>query len=679
VNRRCIAAAAVIVLLPVLACVSVDLEGQTSPPETTVPPTGARSETLTPAPSQPPSPTVTTQAQAAVLFQDDFSDPGSGWEVGDYSGGSVGYRDGTYFVTALEGNWMWALADRSVENLIIVVDATQFSAGPTDDNAYGVMCRAQPDDDGYLLLISGDGFYSIMKNENGQLGALVDWTGSDAIRQGNATNRIRAICDGTDLAIFVNGHLLAQASDAVFSRGDIALIATSFEEELTQIHFDNLLVSAPWPEAQLWTTPVAEPSATAMPPTSGEGRIAFVSSRDGNDEVYVMNADGGAVTRLTYNVAWEADPSWSPDGARIAFGSDRDARYSNFEIYVMSADGSGQANLSNDPAWDTYPSWSPDGRRIVFVSDRDGNSEIHVMNADGSGQTNLTNDPAWDTCPSWSPTGTRIAFVSNRDGENEIYVINADGGEQTNMTQNPAWDFDPCWSPDGRRVAFTSERDGNREIYVMNADGAGVIRLTNNLASDEQPSWSPDGSRIAFVSDRDGNSEIYVMNADGSVVTRLTNNPASDGQPSWSPPMPRLAPTSTPRLGPRVDADVRFLDCGNQVIDELDVLADDASLIAYEAGFGRADICEAEPEWAEKTVLLRTKFEGCGVPTDTHLLDARQVVEQALDVFSQGLAYAAHYCQTNDHSSLGDATSQFYQISNYLDQARLEITRYRQP
>jgi hypothetical protein len=261
-------------------------------------------------------------------------------------------------------------------------------------------------------------------------------------------------------------------------------------------------------------------------------RIAFHSDRDGNWEIYVMNADGSGVTRLTNNPAVDWNASWSPDGKYIAFVSERDG---DREIYVMNADGSRVTRLTNHPNWDEFPAWSPDGKRIAFQSYRDGNWEIYVMNTNGSGQANLTNNPALDWFPSWSPDGKYIAFVSERDGNEEIYVMNADGSGVTRLTNNPAVDDLPSWSPDGKYIAFVSERDGDREIYVMNADGSGVTRLTNNPAEDWFPSWSPDGKLIAFVSNRDGNWEIYVMNADGSGLTRLTNNPAEDWFPSWSP------------------------------------------------------------------------------------------------------------------------------------------------
>jgi len=173
---------------------------------------------------------------------------------------------------------------------------------------------------------------------------------------------------------------------------------------------------------------------------------------------------------------------------KIAFVSDRDG---DNDIYVMNADGGEQTNLTKNPARDSSPSWSPDGKKIAFHSERDGNFEIYVMNADGSEQTNLTKNPAHDESLSWSPDGKKIAFVSIRDGDYEIYVMNADGSEQTKLTKNPARDLSPSWSPDGKKIAFHSERDGNSEIYVMNADGSEKARLTNNPALDESPSWSP--------------------------------------------------------------------------------------------------------------------------------------------------------------------------------------------
>ncbi len=261
--------------------------------------------------------------------------------------------------------------------------------------------------------------------------------------------------------------------------------------------------------------------------------IAFHSDRDGDDEIYVMNADGTGVVQLTSNSAGDWFPAWSPDGGRIAFHSTRDG---DDEIYVMNADGTGVVQLTSNSAGDRSPAWSPDGGRIAFASDRDGDREIYVMNADGTGVVQLTSNSASDDDARWSPDGGRIAFASDRDGDREIYVMNADGTGAVQLTHNSASDGIPNWSPDSSRFTFNSYRVGNDgEIYVMNADGTGAVPLTDNRNYDGGSIWSPDGGRIAFASDRDGDREIYVMNADGTGVVQLTSNSARDEFPNWSP------------------------------------------------------------------------------------------------------------------------------------------------
>ena len=278
-----------------------------------------------------------------------------------------------------------------------------------------------------------------------------------------------------------------------------------------------------------------------------QARIAFSSERDGNTDIYVMDADGKNQHRLTNHPDNDWYPSWSPDGKRIVFFSNRDGHvhvihgWPTYEIYVMDADGGNQQNLTNDPKDDRSPSWSPDGKRIAFHSNRDkdnpGNTDIYVMDADGGNLQKLTENPNEDEYPSWSPDGKRVAFMSVREGRNHnIYVMDADGGNLQKLTENLKNNWFPSWSPDGKRIAFASDRKGdlvNFEIYVMDADGGNQQRLTENRRDDWSPSWSPDGERIAFMSHRDGNREIYVMDADGGNQQNLTNNPHEDWSPSW--------------------------------------------------------------------------------------------------------------------------------------------------
>ena len=154
--------------------------------------------------------------------------------------------------------------------------------------------------------------------------------------------------------------------------------------------------------------------------------------------------DIGSLTQLTHNDADDHLASWAPDG-RIWFISDRDG---DTEIYLMNSDGSGVAQLTHNEVSDGIPNWSPDGQRIAFTSDRDGDTEIYLMNSDGSGVTQLTHNEAVDGYAFWSPDGQHIAFASDRDGDFEIYVMNSDGSDVRQMTHNETEDFVTNWLPD---------------------------------------------------------------------------------------------------------------------------------------------------------------------------------------------------------------------------------------
>ena len=143
---------------------------------------------------------------------------------------------------------------------------------------------------------------------------------------------------------------------------------------------------------------------------AGRAAIAFCSSRDGNWEIYVMNADGSDQTRLTENPGHDWEPAWSPDGTRIAFHSQRPPGKRGGSIYVMDSDGSHQTRLTHDPALDSTPTWSPEGTRIAFSRDScwqvslekcPGKSEITLMSDRGGDVVRLTKNRFEDDMPDW--------------------------------------------------------------------------------------------------------------------------------------------------------------------------------------------------------------------------------------------------------------------------------------
>ena len=271
------------------------------------------------------------------------------------------------------------------------------------------------------------------------------------------------------------------------------------------------------------------------------GRIAFVSNRDtlgtSNLEIYSMNPDGTDVRRLTDHPRPDEEPSWSPDGSHIAFSGTRDDQYG---LYVMDADGSNVRRLSEGRFFfpTGSPSWSPDGTQLVF----EGNpgvtaNDLYLVNADGTGQRKLTDTPdVREFTPAWSPDGSRIAFTqlvppcTTVVCNFEIFTIGLDGSGKTRLTHDSDQDSHPDWSPDGARIAYGS-LDGVTEVRVMSAAGSDDHGFAPP-ALGYTPAWSPDGRQIAWSG---FGNEVNVMNADGSEQRNVSNSAAFDVQPDWQP------------------------------------------------------------------------------------------------------------------------------------------------
>ena len=304
--------------------------------------------------------------------------------------------------------------------------------------------------------------------------------------------------------------------------------------------------------------PVPPKGGGRSPAWSPDGSmIAFASHRDGGPNLYVMNADGSGIRRLTFRsyVVLNADggveelasvppgdlgsPAWSPDGSMIAFAGAREehcqgsdcqrlghirmldvGRGTSVELHMAYADEA----YAYDEFSEASPAWSPDGSMIAFEAEYsfttlgdDPGPRILVAQADGSSARHLTEGAR----PAWSPDGSRIAFVGEaEDGVRGVFVIDADvnGIARLLVSGGNA----PAWSPDGSTIAFAAELDGGPGIYTINADGSGTAGLVRSGAG--APAWSPDGSRIAFEAYVDGRTEVFAMNADGSGVTQLTGD-----------------------------------------------------------------------------------------------------------------------------------------------------------
>lgn len=264
------------------------------------------------------------------------------------------------------------------------------------------------------------------------------------------------------------------------------------------------------------------------------GSLTFFSARDGNNEIYVMDRDGGRPVRLTDHPASDVDPDLSTNGRDIVFTSNRSG---NTDIFVMDSTGRNPVNLTNHPANDGWARWSPNGRHIAFHSFRDGNFELYLMDSDGGALTRLTHHPGVDQYADWSPDGHEIAFRRDTD----IYVLDLASGDARRLTAAPPLNQMPVWSPNGQQIAFMSSRAGYPSVFLMNADGSDQRNLTPKQPGDADsdwisraPSWSASGREIYFMSSRPEtglDTEIFVVNADGGDARRLTHSVGVDGSP----------------------------------------------------------------------------------------------------------------------------------------------------
>jgi TolB protein len=267
-------------------------------------------------------------------------------------------------------------------------------------------------------------------------------------------------------------------------------------------------------------------------------QIAFVSSRSGSKEIWVMDYDGTNQHQLTSLKSISLTPRWSPDASRIAFTCFAPASgVISAQICMYSMDTGKLVSFPRFRGTNTTPAWSPDGTQVVFSSSMLGNSELFLSDVNGGRPKRLTNANGASLSPSWNPkTGQSIAFVSDRGGFPQLYIMNSDGTSTTKLDlPDMGYVIDPAWTPNGQLLAFSWRRpSGNYDIYVMDPATLQLVELTRDQGRNERPSWAPDGRHIVFESTRGGTRQIWTMLADGSQPHQLTATGHNES-PNWSP------------------------------------------------------------------------------------------------------------------------------------------------
>lgn len=274
-------------------------------------------------------------------------------------------------------------------------------------------------------------------------------------------------------------------------------------------------------------------------PGIAQTKIAYVSTRSGNKEIWMMDYDGANQQQLTHMKSIALTPRWSPDASRIAFTCFVPALrgVTSAQICLYSTVSSRLISFPRFRGTSEAPAWSPDGSQLAFMSSQSGDPQIYVADADGTHLHRITFAAGVSTSPAWNPkTGKQMVFVSDRGGAPVLYLSDSDGSNVQKLDlPDMGYVVDPAWSPNGQLLAFSWRRpSGNYDIYVMDIVSRQLVELTKDEARNERPSWAPDGRHLVFESTRTGTRQIWSMLADGSQPHQLTFEGQNES-PNWSP------------------------------------------------------------------------------------------------------------------------------------------------
>ncbi len=262
-------------------------------------------------------------------------------------------------------------------------------------------------------------------------------------------------------------------------------------------------------------------------------KIAFVSDRTGQKEIWMMDYDGYGQRTVTNHRSICLTPRWSRDNSKLAYTSYHRGKP---DLCIHSLADNRLLSFPIFAGLSTTPAWAPDGERIAFTSSQTKDPEIYVSDIRGRDLKRLINARGVDISPVWNPkSGRELAFVSDRSGSPQIYIMDDEGANVRRLITEGGEAVGPSWSPDGDIVAFSWRRalTGNFDVFLANIVSSQYIQLTRSSGNNEHPVWSPDGRHLAFESTRNGGRQIFIMLADGTRQTQITTT-GRNTAPTWS-------------------------------------------------------------------------------------------------------------------------------------------------
>ena len=259
-------------------------------------------------------------------------------------------------------------------------------------------------------------------------------------------------------------------------------------------------------------------------------KIAFVSTRSGNKEIYTCEFDGYNVQQITRNRSISLFPAWSSNGRYLAYTSYKEGKP---DLYIKNLAEMQEISIAQKGI-NITPAWAPTKFELAATLSFSGDQEIYLLTGSGKIIKRITRTRGSDVSPTWSPDGKKMAFVSNRSGNPQIYIKDLVSGKAKRITYEGNYNTQPSWSPRGDKIAYASSVNGRHNIFVIDAEGLDPLQLTQEARDNEAPSWSPDGSMIVFSSNREGPYKLYVMTAYGTDQRRLLKMSGEQTNPKWS-------------------------------------------------------------------------------------------------------------------------------------------------